>query len=154
MTNRAGNQFLIYVVVSVCLLAYVASISGAFGHFGKPLDDRGAIDTAPPIDWQLLTSRLAKTGAALSAWIIVDAILVGLLRNVTPFIHYLVRVLVGWGMFLALGALIAGGGHRLLAAAIVFGVTAAFLGLWLAALSFRERDLRQHQGDASSPRNT
>jgi hypothetical protein len=154
MANRVGPQILIYVVVSVCLLAYVASISGAFGHFGKPLDDRGALDSPPPLDWPLLTNRLCKAGAALGVWIILDSILVGLFRPLTPLIHHLVRILVGWGLFLALGVLIGGGSKRLLAAVIVFGVTAAFLGLWLAALSSRERNLQSREQRASSPPGT
>jgi len=37
---------------------------------------------------------------------------------------------------------------------IVFGVTAAFLGLWLAALSSRERNLQSREQRASSPPGT
>lgn len=44
-----------------------------------------------------------------------------------------------WGGLLALGSYLFGGNHALARAAIVLGMTAGFLALWLGALAARKR---------------
>jgi hypothetical protein len=46
---------------------------------------------------------------------------------------------LAWGALLALGSFLFGGNLPLVRAAIVFGVTVAFLLLWLSALALRQR---------------
>ncbi len=50
-----------------------------------------------------------------------------------------------WGVLLALGSYLFGGNHAVARAAIVLGVTAAFLGLWLGALASRKRRIEREE---------
>jgi hypothetical protein len=47
--------------------------------------------------------------------------------------------LLVWGSLLALGSFLYGGNRPLVRAAIIFGVTLAFVAFWLAALTVRSR---------------
>ena len=55
---------------------------------------------------------------------------------------------LGWGILLAIGSFLYGGTLPLVRAGIIFGVTAAFLGLWLAALALRKRRLANEDDEA------
>ncbi len=52
---------------------------------------------------------------------------------------WIMLAVLAWGMLLALGSYLYGGNHAVWRAAIVLGVTAGFLGLWLGALAARKR---------------
>jgi hypothetical protein len=80
---------------------------------------------------------LGMAAAAVALWIVVDCLVAVCFRKSDPMTFYLVRVLIGWGSLLALGAALAPGHQRLLAGVIVFTVTGAFVGLWIAALASR-----------------
>jgi|GEM_PF-2677898 hypothetical protein len=67
-------------------------------------------------------------------------------RSLTTWI--MVAVLV-WGGLLALGSYLFGGTLPVLRAAIVFGATVAFLGLWLAALAMRKHRLARESDERS-----
>ena len=49
-------------------------------------------------------------------------------------IGWIMLALLAWGLLLAIGSWLYGGNHPLLRAAIIFGVTLAFLGFWLLML--------------------
>jgi hypothetical protein len=52
---------------------------------------------------------------------------------------WIMLAVLAWGALLALGSFLFGGNLPLVRAAIVFGVTVAFLLLWLGALTLRQR---------------
>jgi high-affinity Fe2+/Pb2+ permease len=52
---------------------------------------------------------------------------------------WIMLAVLAWGALLALGSFLFGGNLPLVRAAIVFGVTLAFLLLWLVALALRQR---------------
>jgi len=54
---------------------------------------------------------------------------------------WIMLAVLAWGALLALGSYLFGGTHPVLRAAMVFGVTVAFLGLWALALAMRKRRL-------------
>ncbi|MEX2173696.1 MAG: hypothetical protein WD872_04995 [Pirellulaceae bacterium] len=58
---------------------------------------------------------------------------------------WIMLAVLAWGALLALGSYLFGGNLPLLRAAIVFGVTVAFLGLWLGALAARKRSLEREE---------
>lgn len=60
---------------------------------------------------------------------------------------WIMLAVLGWGILLAVGSFLYGGTLPLLRAAIVFGVTVAFLGLWLGALAVRKRRLASEEED-------
>jgi hypothetical protein len=68
-----------------------------------------------------LPSEAAESRVSLTAWIML--------------------AVLGWGILLAIGSFLYGGTLPLVRAAIIFGVTVAFLGLWLGALAMRKRRL-------------
>lgn len=57
-------------------------------------------------------------------------------RRAAPIAWIMLALLI-WGGLLALGSWLYGGNHPLLRAAIIFGVTLAFLGFWLLMLKTR-----------------
>jgi hypothetical protein len=131
-------SFGLYAAVAAIVLAYVGATAGGGSAASQPAATAGAIGSAPA-DHSALAQRLTTTGIAVALWVLVDLTASLYMKNSEPMTYYLVRVLLGWGMLLALGAMLSAGHQRWLAAAIVFGVTAAFVGLWLAALSTRRR---------------
>ncbi|MCU0877383.1 MAG: hypothetical protein MUF06_06315 [Pirellulaceae bacterium] len=52
---------------------------------------------------------------------------------------WIMLAVLAWGALLALGSFLFGGNLPMLRAAIVFGVTVAFLLVWLGALTLRQR---------------
>ena len=56
--------------------------------------------------------------------------------------YWIMLAVLVWGLLLALGTFLFGGNHPLLRAAIVVGCTLGFLGLWLVALTLRQRRLK------------
>jgi hypothetical protein len=131
-----AGRFGLYAAVAAIVLAYVGAITEGRSAANPPPAATGA-NGRDPADHDVLARRLAVAGVAVALWILVDVAAAVYLKNTEPMTYYLVRVLLGWGMLLALGAMLSAGHQRWLAAAIVFGVTAAFVGLWLAALSSR-----------------
>jgi len=53
--------------------------------------------------------------------------------------RWIMLAVLGWGLLLALGTYLFGGNQPLLRAVIVAGCTLGFLGLWLVALTMRQR---------------
>jgi cation transporter-like permease len=56
---------------------------------------------------------------------------------------WIMLAVLAWGALLALGSYLFGGTHPVLRAAMVFGVTVVFLGLWALALAMRKRRLER-----------
>jgi hypothetical protein len=52
---------------------------------------------------------------------------------------WIMLAVLAWGALLALGSYLNGGNHAVWRAAIVLGVTAGFLALWVGALAVRKR---------------
>jgi hypothetical protein len=139
MNNSTLIRLGFYAAVAVLVLAYVGLTSPP--PVAKAVDAGGgneAVAKARP-----LASRLGIAAGCLGLWMAVDLAVVGRLMSRDAITVHLVRVLIGWGALLALGAMLSAGNQRLLAAAIVFGVTAAFVGLWIAALASRKQPLRR-----------
>jgi len=132
----------LYAAVAAIVLAYVGVTTGGANNT-KPPSAASAVQRVAS-ELGSLTQRLTAAAILVAIWIVVDLAVAAYLRNNDGLTHYLVRVLLGWGMLLALGAMLSAGHQRWLAAAIVFGVTAAFIGLWLAALSTRRRAKATH----------
>jgi amino acid transporter len=61
---------------------------------------------------------------------------------------WIMLAVLGWGILLATGSFLYGGTLPLVRAGIIFGVTVAFLGLWLAALALRRRRLASEDDGA------
>jgi amino acid transporter len=61
---------------------------------------------------------------------------------------WIMLAVLGWGILLAIGSFLYGGTLPLVRAGIIFGVTVAFLGLWLAALALRRRRLASEDDGA------
>lgn len=55
-----------------------------------------------------------------------------------------------WGALLALGSYLFGGTLPALRAAIVFGATVGFLGLWMGALTMRKRRLARESDEQAN----
>jgi membrane protein DedA with SNARE-associated domain len=70
-------------------------------------------------------SEAAPTRPSLTTWIMLAVLL--------------------WGALLALGSYLFGGNHAVQRAVIVFGVTVAFLLMWVGALAMRKRRLEREQ---------
>ena len=148
------RSLVLYVGVSAAILLYVIAISAAdwmrrpSGEVATESIAAESVDAAAATPsalqrLQSLAPRLATAAGLLCVWIVADLIAARALGRFEPFLHYLIRVLLGWGLFLALGAAIAPGGRRLLAALILMAVTAAFLGFWAIMLSARKRRLQR-----------
>lgn len=60
---------------------------------------------------------------------------------------WIMLAVLGWGILLAVGSFLYGGTLPLVRAGIIFGVTVAFLGLWMAALAVRKRRLAAEDED-------
>lgn len=137
MSSNLARRLGFYLGVAALVLLYVAVTTSA-GETGTAAA-RGAA-TSGGILGSILAKRLTMAAAAVAVWLAVDSLLVRSWRGGDWMIVYLVRVLIGWGALLSLGAMLSAGHQRLLAAAIVFAVTAAFVGLWIGALAKRSRD--------------
>ena len=61
-------------------------------------------------------------------------------------IGWIMLSLLVWGLLLAIGSWLYGGNHPLLRAAIIFGVTLAFLGFWLLMLKTKPSVLEGNKG--------
>jgi hypothetical protein len=126
----------LYAAVTIIVLAYVGLTTeraAPAASLSSTANREQTVSAAPSIQ------RFSAAGLAIALWIAVDLAAASYLRGSDSMTHYLVRVLLGWGALLALGAMLSAGQQRWLAAAIVFGMTAAFIGLWLTALSARRR---------------
>jgi hypothetical protein len=118
------RRIVFYGGIAAVVLAYVAITSHELGK--------------KPDDWTPLTRRMILAAGACAAWIAIDIFLSSRFKQTDILTSSLVRVLLGWGLLLALGAMLSQRNQQIGAAAIVFGVTAAFLGLWIAALRTRK----------------
>jgi hypothetical protein len=126
----------LYAAAAALVLGYVALTTG--GRTSSTVADAQVApdSTSTAANW---TQRVVTASGVTALWIVVDVILAARLANADATTRYLLRALVAWGSLLALGAMLSGGRQPLLAAGIVFGVTAAFVGFWVAALSTRRR---------------
>jgi hypothetical protein len=64
------------------------------------------------------------------------------LENRPAALRWVMLSVLVWGLLLALGTFLFGGNQPLVRAAIVAGCTLAFLGLWIAALAVRGRQIK------------
>jgi hypothetical protein len=133
-TFSGRAKIAMYAGVAAIVMAYVAVTTGSRGS--QPPSTSSA-PMSVDAERSALAHRLLAAAVALGVWVVIDVAVAHYLRSSDATTHYLVRILLGWGLLLALGAMLSAGHHRKLAAIIVFGVTAAFIGLWLAALATR-----------------
>jgi hypothetical protein len=127
----------IYLAIALLVLLYVgltAPLPGTSTATDAAAEQQGAAAAAS----QSPIRRPAIAAAAVGLWIVLDLVISSQLSGRDRLTVLLVRVLIGWGALLALGALLSPGNQRLAAALIVFGVTAAFVGFWIAALAVRK----------------
>ena len=136
MPTSMSGRIAFYAGVALLVLGYVALTSRDVGlsqEAGARAEEKSGDDARPA----KLVQRLAAAAGIVVAWIAIDLFVAIRFRSMDQMVLVLVRILVGWGLLLALGALLSAGHQRLLAAAIVFGVTAAFVALWIGALAAR-----------------
>jgi hypothetical protein len=140
MSTSFLSRVALYAGVAVAALAYVAVTTNETKPDAGGTISPSAVREAPPArSTSDLAWRLSVAAVAVAVWCALDLAIASWLWASDRITFYLVRVLIGWGLLLALGAMLSAGHQRFLAAAIVFGMTAAFVGLWLAALASRRR---------------
>lgn len=88
-----------------------------------------------------MATRVAVAVLFVAAWVVFDQVLPRLLIDQHKWIPCIVIGLLVWGGALALGSFLYGGNHPLLRAAIIFGVTVAFVTFWLGMLASRRQRL-------------
>jgi hypothetical protein len=112
--------------------SYVVIIAIAVWFVLRMPDARGTFPVA---------ARMGVAVLFLATWAVFDQVLPRLLADQHKWIPYIVMALLVWGGALAFGSFLYGGNHPLLRAAIVFGVTVAFVTFWLGMLASRRQRL-------------